>query len=179
MMLRPSSGNMTRAMNQPENSLRLFLEADHARLDALWAECRALWGRDPAAAARVFQQFKTGLERHIAWEDELVFPAHEQHAGRPPDSLTALLTWEHRYLKRYLERLERLFAEPMTGAPLEWVVFEGMLAGHNRREEQLAYPQIEQTLSEPERRELLAAMQSVVERDDPRETGAGLLTAAF
>lgn len=94
-------------------------------------------------------------------EDDVVFPACERHTGHAPDSLTALLSCEHRHLLRCLERFEAaLDAGQPTMAP-EWVVFAGLLTGHHRREEQLAYPEIERALTDGERRALLAMLHAL------------------
>lgn len=156
------------------DSLQAFLDADHARLNALWTECRTLWPAKPLEAKHLFYRFKADLERHITWEDDLVFPAYERLAGRPPDSLTALLSWEHRYLRRHLQQLERLSTAPPHGVPLEWVVFNGLLSGHNQREERRLYPLIDQMLSRKARCELLEIMRSWASGEDSENTGRAL-----
>jgi len=54
---------------------------DHDRLDDLFHEFQVLKSSDRARAVHHFQEFKAGLERHIAWEEEILFPSFEKRFG--------------------------------------------------------------------------------------------------
>jgi iron-sulfur cluster repair protein YtfE (RIC family) len=67
-------------MNHP--SISHHYGQDHDRLDDLFRQFQALKLSDRESAGRAFQEFKAGLERHIAWEEEILFPAFENKTGQ-------------------------------------------------------------------------------------------------
>ena len=70
-------------------SVRTDFAADHDRLDGLFAEYRTLKRTDPARAKECFKEFKFGLQRHIIWEEQILFPRFEFITGMPEGSPTA------------------------------------------------------------------------------------------
>jgi iron-sulfur cluster repair protein YtfE (RIC family) len=51
---------------------------DHDRLDELFHQFQALKSSGPSKAINSFHEFTSGLERHIVWEEEIVFPVFEK-----------------------------------------------------------------------------------------------------
>jgi regulator of cell morphogenesis and NO signaling len=49
----------------------------------------------PENAIKNFEEFKAGLEQHIVWEEEILFPSFEQKFGLPGGP-TEVMRWEHR-----------------------------------------------------------------------------------
>jgi len=96
----------------------------------------------------------------MAWEDEVVFRAYERRTG-PESDFTRLLSWEHHYLRQYLERLSRSLTGESPQARFEWAAFAGLLAGHNRREEARAYPAVERAFTMSEQRVLITMLQTL------------------
>jgi regulator of cell morphogenesis and NO signaling len=139
---------------------------DHDRLDALES---AAWlaraAADAEQAGRLFHDFAHGLRRHIAFEEQLVFPAFEARAGElAAHGPTRVMRQEHLLIKERLGELERGFtrlAEPLQAAREN---FHAVMREHNLKEERVLYPAIDQMLSEPERDELVARVQAFVER---------------
>src|SRR5262245_65377049 len=79
--------------------------ADHDRLDALLAEFRRLKRIDYPKAKENFKQFKFGLQRHIVWEEQILFPAFERHTGMRDMGPTAVMRAEHRQIGERLEAI--------------------------------------------------------------------------
>ena len=84
-----------------QNTISAFYEQDHDRLDDLFKTFQQFKRSDVAKAKEAFQGFKLGLQRHIVWEEDLLFPLWEEKnrhvrrradlcdAGRtPPDRTT-------------------------------------------------------------------------------------------
>jgi len=57
-----------------QKTIREFYEKDHNRLDELFKTFQQLKRSHPPKAKGVFEEFKFGLERHIVWEEDLLFP---------------------------------------------------------------------------------------------------------
>ena len=69
-------------MKQDTDVISDFLNADHRRLDAIWAECRtAIGAADVEKLCQRYPEFASGLRRHIRMEEEVLFPAFEQRSG--------------------------------------------------------------------------------------------------
>jgi regulator of cell morphogenesis and NO signaling len=135
-----------------------FFERDHARLDSLWAEFVSLRMEDPDGARRAFEGFRAGLERHMKWEDELLFAEFARRVDDHGRLLTDLLIWEHEGLRRWLDRLASDQGCAGLDADLECIAFAGTLAGHNRREETLVYPEVDGLLGAPVAAQVMLAM---------------------
>lgn len=121
---------------------------DHDRLDALEREAFAARDRgDAAEAGRLFDEFARGLDRHIAFEEAILFPAFEESTGHPPTSgPTAVMREEHRVIRSLLTEIAAELRDP--SAPpvdrrrsLAWVLGE-----HNTKEEQILYPMTDAAL---------------------------------
>ena len=64
-----------------ESGLSAFFEQDHRDCDARWADVEELLDtQDVDAAGPAWQKFDKGMRRHIAMEEEVVFPAFEAAA---------------------------------------------------------------------------------------------------
>jgi hypothetical protein len=75
-----------------------FLEADHARLDALLARAIATDPLDEVA----YEQFRAGLLRHIAMEEKVLFAEARARRGGDPLPITRRLRADHATLASLL-----------------------------------------------------------------------------
>ena len=57
-----------------QNTITAFFEQDHDRLDELFKTFQELKRSDFSKAQEAFKEFKVGLQRHIVWEEDLLFP---------------------------------------------------------------------------------------------------------
>ena len=60
-----------------QNTITAFFEQDHDRLDELFKTFQQLKRSDFAKAKEAFAAFKIGLQRHIVWEESILF-----HCGK-------------------------------------------------------------------------------------------------
>jgi uncharacterized protein (DUF2249 family)/hemerythrin-like domain-containing protein len=151
-----------RAANRGE--LRRVTEAlgwDHDRLDILAGDAfgqRAL-GRYEAAR-QLWEEFSSGLRRHIRFEEEILFPAFEEKTGLPRDAgPTAVMRAEHRRIEGLLEAVAAVIAAPGPAAAALRAQLDDLLLGHNEKEEMVLYPGIDNLLSAEECDELVARIQ--------------------
>jgi iron-sulfur cluster repair protein YtfE (RIC family) len=123
-------------------SLTHLLGLDHKRLDALLASAKqALHAGDVARATARFAEFREGLERHIALEEEILFPAFEASTGASGAGPTHVMRGEHSELRRLMAEiagaLERGGDEGRT-TPL--AALTARIYAHNGKEERILYP---------------------------------------
>lgn len=142
------------------DSIAGFMSSDHNRLDALFRRFQETRRAGPEAAGGIFADFRSGLLRHIAWEEELLFPRFEDRTGMLHAGPTVVMRMEHRRIKEFLEGIgARLAAgDARTGEQEGGLV--AVLSEHNRKEEAVLYPWLDRSLAEGEAREVLEAMKS-------------------
>ncbi len=79
-----------------QKTISQFFEQDHDRLDELFKTFQQLKRSDFAKAKEAFKEFKFGLQRHIVWEEDQLFPLWEEkeendQIQRRPRRLTRLV----------------------------------------------------------------------------------------
>ncbi len=140
-------------------SIMGFMSADHDRLDNILENYRKA-RNDKKAAALFFSEFKKGLQRHIIWEEEILFPMFEDRT-EVRDGPTEVMRIEHRSIKEFLESIHDKISEgDMETEELE----KGMLAvlmPHNDNEEGILYPFIDLETSEKEREDAFKRMDGI------------------
>ena len=152
--LRPGPPTWTIAIARraaPPGAARGINEAlswDHDRLEAL--EAAAFQKRaegDLQSARDHYAAFAAGLRRHIAFEEQILFPAFEESTGMPPTAgPTAVMRGEHREIEDLLGKIEAGIAE--KDAPVEALrrSLHAVLGDHNVKEEQVLYPTTDELL---------------------------------
>lgn len=141
-----------------EQKISEYFEQDHERLDSLFRAYQALKRSDFPKAKEAFKQFKYGLQRHIVWEEELLFPVWEQKTGMTEGGPTQVMRMEHRQIGRWLEAIhEKVHAQnPESDEEEEQLI--AVLEAHNMKEERILYPSIDAALDEEERASIYKAM---------------------
>lgn len=139
-------------------SINQHYTEDHQHLDDLFHEFQSLKSTDCRSAEKVFSEFKTGLERHIVWEEEILFPAFETKLGHLQNGPTAVMRLEHREIRKYLDSIARKLADENFETDEEEMGLETVLCPHNHKEEGILYPMMDQIFSEPERTEMFSEM---------------------
>ena len=144
-------------------SLREVTEAlawDHDRLDALEAAAflALSHGDVPTAAAR-YAEFACGLERHIGFEEEVLFPVFEARAGLEPTfGPTAVMREEHAEIRYLLRSIGEAIGTGGDSIPLRRR-FHEVIGEHNEKEEVILYPGTDRMLSPRESDELVGRIQ--------------------
>jgi hypothetical protein len=105
------------------DTIRSFLERDHARLDQLLARA----GRDPGHLdIEAFAEFRRGLLKHIGMEEKILLPTIQRLRGGEPLAIAARLRLDHGAIAALLVPTPR-------SAVLR--TLKTVLATHNRIEE--------------------------------------------
>lgn len=145
------------------NAITNFMGQDHNRLEGLVTEFQATKGSDLGKAKHFFSEFKRGLQRHIVWEEEILFPLFEHRTGMEDRGPTAVMRTEHRQIKDFLEQIHDRIAKGETNTDEFERGLLTVLSAHNKKEETILYPWIDQSMSEQEAEETLARMREVPE----------------
>src|SRR5215469_12237635 len=138
-------------------SINQHYTEDHERLDGLFFQFQKLKSSDRVRAKDHFLEFKSGLERHIVWEEEILFPSFESkfgHMGGP----TAVMRWEHQEIRKYLDAIAKKIAQEDWETDAEEFGLTSVLCPHNHKEESILYPMIDQVTRAEERKEIFARM---------------------
>lgn len=151
-----------------------FMMQDHARLDGLFKAFQDAKALDPAKAKELFSEFKRGLQRHIVWEEDMLFPRFEERTGMGDGGPTAVMRLEHRRIKELLDGMHDLVAAGRTDTDEYERELQDVLMVHNTKEESVLYPAIDRCVPEKEAAQLIQAMEALpVERYGHCCTGPG------
>jgi len=137
--------------------------ADHDRLDALFDEFARLRRSDFARAKEVFKEFKFGLQRHIIWEESILFPLFEQRTGMHQRGPTEVMRIEHRRIGDCLEAIHQKVKAQDPNSDREELALLEALTVHNEKEETILYPALDRLLSDEEKTAAFEAMEKVPE----------------
>ncbi|HSB44330.1 MAG TPA: hemerythrin domain-containing protein [Nitrospira sp.] len=149
-------------MSEPE-TISAFFEQDHDRLDALFQSFQVLKRHNFTKATEAFKEFKFGLQRHIVWEEELLFPLWEEKTGMSEGGPTFVMRNEHRQIGEQIEAIHRKVAEQNPDSDHEEQALLNILTSHNLKEERVLYPSIDQVTTEDERKTLFQNMKEIPE----------------
>ena len=140
-----------------------YFRNDHDRLDTLLQSFQSLKRQNFAKAKEAFTQFKSGLERHIRWEEELLFPLWEEKTGMSDEGPTFVMRHEHRRIEEQLQAIDRnITGDNADDAEPEQALLS-LLAAHNLKEERVLYPAIDQATTPEECGDILKQIQELPE----------------
>jgi regulator of cell morphogenesis and NO signaling len=140
----------------------LFAE-DHDHLDGLLESFRRKKFENYSEAKPFFREFKFGLQRHIVWEETILFPLFEQKTGMHNTGPTEVMRAEHRRIGACLEALHEKVRRQDPESEAEEAALLGALEVHNQKEEMVLYPALDRLLSDAERQEVREALARVPE----------------
>ncbi len=118
------------------------LQADHGRLEVILTAAQArVAANDFTAAKAAFGEFQCGLNRHIDFEEQVLFPVFEQATGHSHGGPTEVMRQEHVLIRQAMgdaaAALGPASAQRFAAAV---ATMTGVLAEHNAKEEQILYP---------------------------------------
>ena len=131
------------------SGLTVFFEQDHRDCDARWADVEELLDtRDIEAARPAWQKFDAGIRRHIAMEEEVLFPALELASSMGDGGPTSVMRMEHKQMLGLLHQIDAA----IEAGKAEQAMDVGdtllmLIQQHNIKEEGKLYPIAEKLLS--------------------------------
>lgn len=146
-----------------QKTITTFYEEDHDRLDELLKVFQTSKRSDFAKAKEAFKEFKVGLQRHIVWEEELLFPMWEEKTGMIEDGPTPVMRFEHSQIKQLLDAIHQKVEGQNLDTDQEEQALFNLLSSHNRKEERALYPAIDNVINTDEREKVFSDMKSIPE----------------
>lgn len=145
----------------PERTISTMFDEDHERLDALFKAYQTLKRTDFPKAKSAFLEFKAGLQRHVVWEEDVLFPLWERKSGMTGGGPTIVMRNEHQEIRDCLESLSRKIEaqNPETDREEEFLL--DLLDRHNMSEEEVLYPEMDHIISSEEREAAFRAMEKI------------------
>ena len=142
-------------------SIIAYYEADHDRLDELFRNFQSSKRSDFPKAKNSFRQFKIGLQRHILWEEQILFPLFEEKTGMKGTGPTEVMRREHRQIKALLEAIHQWAQAQDPESDAEEGELLEILGAHNEKEEHILYPAVDRLLSDEERKGIFHRMEGI------------------
>ena len=131
-----------------QKTISEFYEQDHDRLDELFKTFQKMKRSDFPKAKEAFKAFKFGLQRHIVWEEDVLFPLWEEKTGMSEGGPTFVMRAEHRQIGQQLEAVHDKVGDQNPDSD---------------QEEQALYPAIDQLTSAQERETVFQNMKNIPE----------------
>lgn len=150
-------------MTTTVSSISSIFAEDHDRLDGLFATFQSKKYDSYAEAKPFFREFKFGLQRHIVWEERILFPLFEQKTGIFHSGPTEVMRSEHRKIGQCLEALHDKVREQDPASEAQEAALVQALHAHNEKEEAVLYPALDRLLSDEEKQGVVEAMAKVPE----------------
>jgi iron-sulfur cluster repair protein YtfE (RIC family) len=144
-------------------TITAFYEQDHDRLDEFFKTFQKLKRADFAKAKEAFKEFKFGLQRHIVWEEEILFPLWEKETGITEGGATSVMRTEHRQIGQQLEAIHQKVVDQNPDSDQEEQALLNLLGSHNMKEERVLYPGIDRVTSAIDRETVFQKMESIPE----------------
>ena len=139
-----------------------YLAAEHVRCDQLFAKVETCIGqREWETASGEFCIFEDVMARHIAMEEDILFPAFMDAVHSASAPLT-MLRIEHQRLKAIFKLFyNSLQNRDLRGFTLHADSYVLLIQQHSVKEEQMLYPLLDRILAE-RREHILAAMSAAM-----------------
>jgi iron-sulfur cluster repair protein YtfE (RIC family) len=153
-------GWVIREVKDAPVTISSYYAVDHDDIDRLLEEFRASKRGDRAAALAMYREFKTRLERHIRWEDDILFSLFERLTGLTDNGPTVVMRAEHRQIRALLDSIDAALQKDETSIDADEATLLELLAAHNFKEEHILYPMIDQQVSVADREAVFARMRA-------------------
>jgi hemerythrin-like domain-containing protein len=126
-----------------------YFTNDHRRCDGGWEEVEAAAEAGDGAATRAYwERFAKALRRHLAMEEQLLFPAVEAATGMANAGPTQVMRMEHEQMRGVLAQMEAALSRGDTDELMDQGdTLNVLIAQHNMKEEGVLYPMAERLLA--------------------------------
>lgn len=157
--------NVTMHRHQQErvnmDTITRYLGGDHKRCDELFVQAENCvsdeqWDR----AAPLYADFSAALERHLAMEEQVLFPAFEEAAASRAGP-TIVMRTEHQQMRHILSQMHAALVHRDASGFLGYSdTLNILMQQHNLKEENILYPMIDRLLHDRQD-EMIAAMEDI------------------
>ena len=129
--------------------LAAFFEQDHRDCDARWADVEELLDTEDIETARpAWRKYEASMLRHMAMEEDVLFPAFDEVSGMAGGGPTAVMKMEHQQMRGLLEQI----GEAIESGDAQLAMDIGdtllmLIQQHNAKEEGMLYPMAQNMLA--------------------------------
>lgn len=138
-----------------------FLGSDHRACDDLFASAEMTVAQNNWERARSqFERFQAAMVRHLAMEENILFPAFEAKNGNSMGP-TQIMRMEHQQIRDLIQHMARAVTDSNQNSYLGLSETLNMLMQqHNLKEESMLYPMSDQVLGS-DRNAVIRAMEAI------------------
>ena len=132
-----------------KSGLAAFFAQDHSDCDTRWVDVEELLDKaDTEAAREAWQAYDAGMRRHLAMEEDVLFPAFDAMSGMGGGGPTAMMKMEHQQMRGLLDQIgEAIEAGDAQEAMDIGDTLLMLIQQHNVKEEGMLYPMAENILA--------------------------------
>jgi hemerythrin-like domain-containing protein len=132
-----------------QGGLAEFFAQDHRDCDARWADVEELLDTEDVEMARAaWQRYDASMRRHLAMEEEVLFPAFDARSGMAGGGPVAVMKMEHQQMRGLLDQIGEAVESGDAGEAMDIGDTLLMLVQqHNVKEEGMLYPMAENMLA--------------------------------
>ncbi len=142
-------------------TIELYLSEDHRVLERVFREFQAEKRLDLEKAKTAFENFTSGLLRHIAWEEEILFPVFEDKTSLKDIGPTVEMRREHQKIRQILGAIRGKIEKGNSGSDRDEDFLLGILRGHRKKEEDVIFPLLDELTTFSEREDIFLAMKNL------------------
>jgi hemerythrin-like domain-containing protein len=150
------------------------LLSEHEELEALFDKHqRALLMRDIGAAVATIATFDNALQRHIAYEDEVLLPLYAAKKAETEGATLPIFHAEHRKLRETAANLATRTRDLYESGDLlasilrlldDEALFKGLFCHHAMREKNLFFPRLDACTTDFEKQRVFGVMLNAPRR---------------
>ena len=123
-----------------------FFEKDHREIDSLFLDLRF---KALAEYRGIFEEYDRRLERHIVWEETILFPALAEKNPMFKEGPIRVMLIEHKEIRQEKAAIiQALKKADLAGAKTHEKALASVLSHHNAKEEQVLYPACDRFLED-------------------------------
>ena len=148
---------------QPADGITAYFGKDHDRLSLLFRKFQDLKRTDFQLAKAYFIAFKSGFNRHILWEEEILFPLFEQKTAILNAGPTFEMKEEHKQIGRILKNINKKIEASDPDTDKEEERFMKILFVHKIKEENVVYMPLDDCTSSDEKNEIFMMINALSE----------------
>ena len=114
-----------------------YFREDHVMLSELFRKFQANKYSDYNRARKCFEEFKSRLENHMVWEEELLFPFFDDKTEMQYPDLTAVMRTEHARIREALLEVHSQTVNMNPPSESSELSLIAILDAHNQKEEKI------------------------------------------
>ena len=146
-------------MNGETSILKLMI-IDHCNIEELIKKLEETTKEDFESMAKVFNKFEWELEKHIFTEEKAIFTSYNPEDVIEGYKMLPELTKQHNYILNTLNNWRDDIRKKRTLSDI--YSFKEFIIKHKDFEEEKVYPQLDEGLSEEEKRKIIAKINEIM-----------------